>query len=437
MTTETLLGRIARRIRDFLPKDRFVRSATILAGGTILAQGMGVIVAPVLTRLYSPGDFGILAVYSSILFISLNFASFRYEFAIPIPEDNQTAVDLLCLCIVSILITSALFLLGILFFYNELGRIQQLSLLMQFIWLLPVGFFFAGIYQALNYWAVRERVYSLIARTRISQGVTGIVTQLVLGVLKFGPLGLLLGQIIGQSAGVGSLARQFWNKDKNNINFVSVTTLRTVACRYKDFPLYQSNASLLNTAGLQMPALLFAGCYGVEVAGWFYLTQQLLAMPIALVGTSISKVFLGEAARMIREPLKLQKLFRKINLKLLLIGIGPCLILAVGGQWIFKFVFGAQWVQSGVYVQVMAFVFLLKLTTDSVINFAIIERQDLSFSWALMRLVFVVLGIMTAVWCGLSGFWAVVFFAGTMIISYMIKYVMWGYAIRQLIVKME
>jgi O-antigen/teichoic acid export membrane protein len=115
--------------------------------------------------------------------------------------------------------------------------------------------------------------------------------------------------------------------------------------------------------------------------------------------------------------------------------VGPCLILAVGGPWIFKFVFGAQWVQSGVYVQVMAFVFLLKLTTDSVINFAIIERQDLSFSWALMRLVFVVLGIMTAVWCGLSGFWAVVFFAGAMIVSYLIKYGMWNYAITQLIAK--
>lgn len=433
MTIEGPRGRIERKVKQFLPKDRFVRSATILAGGTTLAQGIAVLLSPVLTRLYIPNDFGLLAVYASILAISLNIASFRYEFAIPISEDDQTAIDLLALCIVLVLFMSSLSTIGFVIFYDELRQIQQVSLLKQYIWFLPVGFLFAGSYQAIHYWAVRERMYPIIARTSLSQGIASVSTQLVLGLFKLGPFGLLLGQIIGQSAGLGTLTRQFWKKNKSNLHSVSVATLRDAALRYKKYPLYQSTASLLNSAGLQVPALLFAGYFGVEVAGWFYLTQRVLAMPITLIGTSASKVFLGEAARMAREPLSLHKLSHKISLKLFLVGIGPCIILAVGGQWIFKLVFGMKWVQSGIYVQVMAFVFLIKLSTDPVINFAIIERHDLSFTWALMRLIFVVLGIMSAVWLNLSGFWAVVFFSVAMILSYLIRYVQWEYAVRKLI----
>jgi len=435
MTMETSWRRFSRGIRRLLPKDRFVRSAMILAGGTTLAQGLAVLLSPILTRLYTPNDFGLLAIYSSILAMAMNIASFRYEFAIPIPEDNQTAIDLLALCMALVFFTSVLGTLGFVFFYDELSNIRQIGSLKQYIWFLPVGFLFAGAFQVLNFWAVRERLYHTIARTSLSQGIAGILTQMGLGFLKTGPFGLLLGQVIGQSAGIGTLAKQFWKKNKDNIHSLSITNIRSAASRYKDFPLYQSSASLLNSAGLQVPSLLFAVYYGVDVAGWFYLTQKVLAMPISLIGSSVSKVFLGEAARLSSEPLRLQKLFREINVKLFMLGIGPCLILAVAGQWIFKFVFGAQWVQSGVFVQVMAFVFLLKLTTDSVINFAVIERQDFSFFWALMRLVVVFLGIMSAVWLDLPGFWAVVLFSAAMIFSYMVKYVMWSYAVKQLIVR--
>lgn len=433
ISIKIFLGKLSKKIRWLLPKDHFARSTVILAGGTTFAQALAVVFAPVLTRLYFPNDFGMLAVYASILAISLNFASFRYEFAIPLPQDNKTAMNVLVLCIALIFITSSLFGLGYFVFYDELMRFERISSFGQYIWLLPIGLIFAGFYQVFNYWAVRERIYPTIARTRISQGIASVLTQLGFGIFKFGSLGLLLGQIIGESVGSGTLARQFWKQNRKNMHSITFTTLYEAAYRYKNFPLYQSSASLLNSAGMHIPSLLFATYYGTEVAGWFFLTQKVLAMPISLVGTSVSKVFWGEAARLSREPLKLRKLYRKVNAKLFIYGLFPSMVLAIGGQWIFKFVFGPAWVQSGVFVQVMAFMYLLKFTTDSAISFSIIERQDLSFLWSLMRLIFVVLGIMCAIWYELPEFWAVVFFSITMAASYIIKYAMWGCAVRQLI----
>jgi len=184
--------------------------------------------------------------------------------------------------------------------------------------------------------------------------------------------------------------------------------------------------------GLEAPSLLFAGYYGVEVAGWFFLTQKVLSVPLSLIGNSVSQVFLGEAARLLKEPPKLQNLYRQLNKKLFAIGLLPAIILAIGGSSIFKLVFGHEWVQSGTYAQVMAFVFLAKLTTDSVINFAVIERQDLSFIWALIRLVLVLFSILLPAWYGRPGFWAIVSFSSAMIVSYVLKYVMWEFAIMRI-----
>ena len=111
----------------------------------MLAQVLPVVLAPILTRLYSPNDFGVLAVYSSLLAMSLNFASFRYEFAIPIAEDNRTAIVLVALCLALVFTMTSLFAIGFFFFYDELGRFERLKTLKHYTFLLPVGFLSAGL----------------------------------------------------------------------------------------------------------------------------------------------------------------------------------------------------------------------------------------------------------------------------------------------------
>ncbi|MGQ9623675.1 MAG: lipopolysaccharide biosynthesis protein, partial [Candidatus Caldatribacteriaceae bacterium] len=81
-----------------LPRGRFGRSVLLLAGGTALGQAVTVLVSPILTRLYSPEDFGVFGVYASLLGIVAVIASLRYEYAIPLPEEDETAANILALC---------------------------------------------------------------------------------------------------------------------------------------------------------------------------------------------------------------------------------------------------------------------------------------------------------------------------------------------------
>ena len=420
-------------IRRFLPKNHFARNTITLSIGTAFGQGLAVASSPVLSRLYTPNDFGILAIYASVLAISLNMSSFRYEFAIPLAEDNKTALEVLVLCLVLVFCMSFILAIGTLCLNPDHIPFERATALKQYIWVLPIGLLLAGSYQIFSYWAVRERLFPTLARTKVAQGIGSVATQLGFGVFKFGPLGLLLGQIAGHSAGLRVLATHVWKTHKHGLRHVSMSGLRAVAVRYRRFPLYQSGASLLNAGGLEAPSLLLAGYYGVEVAGWFFLTQKVLSVPLSLIGNSVSQVFLGEAARLLKEPAKLQKLYRQLNRKLLMIGLPPVIILAIGGRWIFACVFGHEWGQSGMYAQVLAFVFLAKLATDSVINFAVIERQDLSFTWALVRLVLVILSIVFPACYGMSASWSIIFFSFAMVISYILKYIMWEYSIRRLL----
>src|SRR4051794_2925578 len=94
--------------RRQLPGGAFARSVVTLASGTAIAQFLLALAMPVLTRLYTPAQYGALAVYSSILTVLVVVASLRYEAAIPLPEDDRTAGSLLVLTFLLLAIMAAL-----------------------------------------------------------------------------------------------------------------------------------------------------------------------------------------------------------------------------------------------------------------------------------------------------------------------------------------
>lgn len=428
--------KLYQKLKNLLEQNRFLKGVTVLAGGTAIGQGIVIATAPILTRIYSPLDFGILAVYASFLGIFMNVWAFNYEYSIPLSADDSDAINLVALSVSLIFLNSLCVSVAIYFLGDWFSEINRFQVLRPYLWLLPIGLLGGGLYNVFSFCAIKSRNYTVIGKTKLSQGLGMVMIQLILGLLKFGPVGLLIGHLFGQIAGVGNLSRHIKQMFGKLFDRIDIKRMQFLAKRYRHFPLYQTPALLLNNLGLQLPSLLLAMFYEPRIAGLFFLTQKVLAVPIVLVGLSVSQVFLGEAAVLLKtDPSKVQALFKKITIKMFQIAAPFFIIILFGGKWIFQTVFGEQWSESGTFVQVMAFVFLFKFTADSVINFAIIERQDLSFYWALMRLCLVVAGIVTAAWMKMPAIWAVVGYSIAMTFSYVIKYLLWTYAIHKLIEK--
>ena len=79
------------------PKSEFTRNVLTLMTGTTIAQAIPIAISPILTRLYTPKDFGVLALFVAITSIFGSIANGRYELAIMLPKKDEDAVNILAL----------------------------------------------------------------------------------------------------------------------------------------------------------------------------------------------------------------------------------------------------------------------------------------------------------------------------------------------------
>lgn len=411
---------VVETVKRALPRGKFARNITVLAGGAALGQVITVLVSPILTRIYTPEDFGVFGVYASILGIVTAVASLRYEYALPLPEKDDDAANILILCFLLLLITTFLTSMVIYSLGDRIVIWTNVPRLSSYLWLVPLGVFGAGIYQILNYWAVRKRNFTRIAQTKISRGVVRAALQVGVGFMYPGPLGLLLGQFAGEVAGSISLGLAAWRNERTSFSKISLHEMRQAGIRYKRFPFFSSWADLLDALGLHIPQLFFAAFYGTEVAGWFALGQRVIAAPLNIVVDSVAQVYFGEAARLSKDdPKSMRQLFLKLTGRLALIGGVPVVVICVLSPWFFSVIFGPGWETAGRYVQIMGPMFAVRFATVPLSHtLNILERQDLYSVWESARLVLVIGGFLLVKTLRFSHIGAIVIYSLSMLIAY-------------------
>lgn len=380
-----------QRLKALIPTGQFTRGVSVLAGGTALGQLIVALASPILTRLYTPDDFGVLAVFISIFSLLLTFNSLRYELAITLPENDEDAANITALVFLLVIVTTLIF--GVLFwlFGDQLAIWLNMPALKSYYWLLLFSLLGAGFYQALNYWAIRKKTYTIIARTKLAQGIMQVGIQLLFGLMNMGTAGLLGGYTFGQIGGSTTLARQLWRDDSLIFRRVNAKYIGEMARRYRKFPLYMSWGSLVNAASLQLPALVLGVLYGANVAGWFALGQRMIALPMTLIGTSVGQVYFGAASQLWHDnPEGLNRLFTKTAGNLFLIGGIPLLLVGISGPWLFEFVMGGEWRTSGEFVQLLVPMFLSQFVVSTLSQtILVLERPDIQSYWDIIRLLVV------------------------------------------------
>jgi len=433
MALEGVTGenRIAKAVRSMLPPGKFARAVTVIAGGAALGQAVTVLISPLLTRLYSPADFGVFGVYASILGILTVVASLRYEFAILLPKDEESAACILALCFLVLFGTTALSCFIITAIGGQIVVWANVPELEGYLWLIPLGMLGAGTYQILNYWGVRRRDFYRIGRTRLTRGIARAALQVGLGYAVSGPLGLLIGQFAGESAGSASLAEAAWKKDRGPLKAINLNGIRQAAARYRRFPVFTGTSALIDSLGLNAPQILFAAFYGAQVAGWFALGQRVIAAPLNIVVDSVAQVFFGEAARLSGDdPQSMRRLFWKLSTKLALAGAVPVAVICALAPWFFAIVFGSGWETAGRYVQVLGVMFAVRFAViplQHTLN--ILERQDINLIWDVARLILVVGSLLAGKALGFSDFAAVAAYSLSMSAAYLL---LWGIIWREL-----
>lgn len=385
-------------IRNFLnrllPKGSAMRHVSILAGGTAVAQGLGIAVMPIISRIYSPADFGVMAVFASVTAILTELSGFRYHLAIPLPKQDRYAKALVVLSFLLQAIFVVFISIGILVLGKTILSKISMGVLIPYRYLIPVGVAGMGAYLALTQWAIREKLFQTIARTKVTQSVSGILTKVILGLLGLKPLGLLLGSIASQAGGITTLARSIIKK--KGISKPPKEDIKRVASRYRKFPMFETWSGMLNTVGRQIMPIMLVGFYNTQVAGLFAMAQNLLLIPAVFIGQAIGQVFLQRAS-VARHEGNLKVLSLRTYTLLLRLGFFPILLISFFAPPIFSFVLGPRWLEAGSFAMVLGpwIAFGFAYSPMSVL-FAILDRQGVGLATEILYIT----GRVVAFWVG-------------------------------------
>lgn len=380
-------------LKEKLRKNLFFQNIAIVAGGNVTAKLIGILATPVITRLYTPEDYGIYTVFISVIGITGSLATLRYSVTIPIAKEEKIADNLLELCFLITLGLSLLWLLVVAIFGTRIANYYHSDNLRQFLWLIPFVFFSKGIYETLNNWAIRNKGFKLITRTKISQSISSSIIKIGFGLLKVAPLGLFLGHIAEEAAGITSIASKLKKVRPLLFRNTSWKDIKSVAIRYKNFPLVQSWSQLLLALGTQMPVLLLGLFYDAKVVGVFGLAMSMISLPMDLIGQSVAQVYYAEISKFGKENAKkIYNLSISLIKKLFIIGLFPVGLLIALGSWIFKIVFGPEWADAGLYASILSIMILTRFISSPIANiFNVYEEQRMQLLLNIVRVVLIIL----------------------------------------------
>lgn len=376
----------------FLKKEGFSRNVAMLAGGAAAGQFLIILVTPILSRLYSPEDFGMLAAFAALLGIFSVIASLRYELAIPLPVSDADAADIFFLSVL-VLCCFSIFLAVVFYFFSDyLLGVISVGGVAEWLWMLPIGCFLIGLYNIFSLWAVRKKKFGALATSKFSQAA--VLVSIQLGGYGAGAPALLAGQILGQSAGAGGLLFSVVKSDWPALRAVKIKGMLRASREQYRFPMYSTWTGMLNVVGLQAPNLLFVFLFGPVSAGLYFMANRVMSAPMQLLGQAVGQAFLAEAAEANRGG-GLSSLAKKVIQKLAFLIAVPMLIIALFGEQIFSFVLGSSWSVGGQVAQwLVVIVFIQFLTSPIAQILAIKNKQHVGLFLQAILAVLRVLGIL-------------------------------------------
>ncbi len=359
--------------------------------GTVVAQFIPVAAAPVLTRLFTPADLGVLTLYVSLSTVLAQIAAGRYELALGLPRRTRQAAALLHLCVAIILSFAVLLALAIglgdNWFAGLLGGLQWRTYLP---WL-PLSLALTGLYQTANYWLNRNTRFGAMARVNVVRTATTTVSSVLAGVAGIGAIGLICSTLIGYAAGTLTAAAAMLKGFRGVGRFTPLLRMRALAIRYKSFPLVSAPGALADVIAVQLPAIIIAHTYEASTVGYFGLTLRVVGIPSILLGYAIGQVYYQSVASAAAQGQPVSGLIGRAVRLLMLIAAVPYVLLLFLGKPLFAFVFGHGWSQAGLFASILAPAFWLRFVASSVsLSLPALNRNDIAIRWQVINLATVV-----------------------------------------------
>jgi O-antigen/teichoic acid export membrane protein len=359
-----------------------------LALGSGIGRIIGIASIPVLTRLYSPEDFGVLAVFTALVAILAPLVTLRYALALPLPRHDGVAMNMLALSTGLMLGLTGLIALAISLWGAPLLALVSMQVLTPWSWLIALGVLGSAVYELLTMWATRRRAYKVIAQTNVTQSAAGALVKIGLGLAALQPLGLIVGQVVAQTGGVGRLISGFWAEMRANWRHVRASRIRKAAWRYRGFPVWRVPSQFLMVFSIQAPMLVSAIFFTPSEVGQLSVALMLVLLPANLISQSVGKAHYAEAALSGSDYNKLDIMTKSVFKRMLLISVIPSFAIFMLAPTVVPIALGSDWALSGLLAAILTLSLLAQMSSQSIINtLTVLNRHDIFLMFNVSRFV--------------------------------------------------
>jgi O-antigen/teichoic acid export membrane protein len=372
----------ARAIQDLLQRHRvFVLDIATLITGKAAGFVFTLAATPIISRLFTPHDYGIGAIFATLVLIAVTVASLTWERAVIVAASKTEAVLLSRLGWYTLLSISMLAWLIALAVWACGGSLPYADQLGAWIWLLPIGVIGLGAGQLADAWLTRSRQFKPIARSEVALAVVTTGSRILCGAFTGSSVwALILSQLVGRGAKIVVALRAIPRRISVLTVVGSAKRLRVVAARHRDFPLYGAPNLFLRNFSQELPTVMFGLMYSPAVVGYYAMASRLGRLPLNLASVALQRVVLQKFAELHNGNRRLAPAFAKVTIGLAAVALPPFLALWIWGEWLCTFVLGARWTVAGKYVVIVVpWLYALWVSNPAAAVMTVLRRQSMLF----------------------------------------------------------
>lgn len=322
-----------------------VRNAGKLLSANVIAQAIGILVYPLLTRMYAPEDFALLSLFTSIAGVLVLVATAEYQYAIVLPKSDEHARALTHVCVLLLLAMTALICLS-LPFAAPIAAMFKAPALATYWWMMPLSVLGLGLWNILNYWYIRRRAFTRASGYQITQSVFSASGKIGLGALGWLQGGMVVATVFAPLLSLlinGALA---WRKYLSELLHPCRCDMRFVAREYANFPKFNLPRALVNSVGLALPVWLLTPHFGLAEVGQLSLAMMAAFVPLNIIARACYQVLYQRVAELVQRRQSIARVLWRFSLWMavaFLIGLTAVYIFV---PQLVTFIFGAEWLEA-------------------------------------------------------------------------------------------
>lgn len=375
-----------RRFIGRVTKSAFVKNVLVVMSGAATAQLIGFGLSPLISRLFTPADFGVFGSFGSVAGIIGAGATLEYTQAIMLPREKRDGITLWVLSCLSTCAVGALCLLAVLCAPAVLQGLMKADSYWV-LWLLVAATVAGGLNRSAQAWCVRVKAFGQTSASQVIRAVSSGTAQVGFGWLRLGSSGLIVGGVLSDLVASGNLLRVVLPDFKALRQSITRDRMWRLAKEYRDFPMYAASQNVINAISTGLPVLLLTQFYGIAVAGAYAFGIRILVAPMGFVLTALRQVLFQKAAETQHHGGSLLPLYIKITAGLFAQGLLPALIVFLWAPQLFVLVFGGQWHLAGEFARSLVIWLLFAYCNLAAVLFArLIRIQRMFFFYDLLTL---------------------------------------------------